>query len=192
MGADKARAELDGTTLLEHALGALAPLARTVVLACGRAPRYGEVGRPLALDRVEDGGPLAGIEAGLAACPPGLVCVLAVDLPRVTSAHLERLLARAAADDLDACLARSPSGPEPLCGVYHTRLLPRIRALLDRGERKVTSVLDVPLEGFPLPRHAWIDDGLADGAATNVNTPSDLEAERARRAGLDSTRKAAS
>lgn len=192
MGTDKARVELDGRTLLAHALEALAPLAPSVVLACGRAPRYAELGHALALDRVEDGGPLAGIEAGLAASPPGYVCVLAVDLPRVASVHFEALLARAAGDDLDVCLVRGASGPEPLCGVYHTRLLPRIRRLLDQGERKVTSVLDVQLAEFPLPRHAWVDDGLAASAALNVNTPHDLEAERARRAGLDCTRKAAS
>ncbi|MBK7876562.1 MAG: molybdenum cofactor guanylyltransferase [Planctomycetes bacterium] len=192
MGADKARLELDGRSLLEHALAALDAVAAPVVLACGPSARYADLGRALAPDRVADAGPLAGIEAGLAAVPSGYVCVLAVDLPRVRAAHLARLLERAVADDLDACLARSASGPEPLCGVYHTRLLPRIRGLLDQGARKVTSVLDVPLAQHPLPRHAWLDDGLADGAASNLNTPTDLETERARRARIDSSRKAAS
>ncbi len=190
MGADKARVELEGMTLLERAIRTLEPLAPTIVLACGRAPRYAEFGRALALDRVEDGGPLAGIEAGLAASPAGYACVLAVDLPFLASVDFDVLLARVAADELDLCLARSDRGPEPLCGVYHTRLLPRIRRLLDLGERKVTSVLEHPLDGLALPRFAWLEHGLAARAAANVNTPEDLE--RARRAGSETPRKAAS
>ncbi|MBI5363705.1 MAG: molybdenum cofactor guanylyltransferase [Planctomycetes bacterium] len=179
MGRDKARVELDGRSLIERALAVLDGSCATVALACGGAPRYAELGRALVLDRIEDGGPLAGIEAALASAPPGHVVVLAVDLPRVDAAFLEGLLARARAEDLDACLARSPFGLEPLCGVYHTRLAPRIRALLDRGERKVTSALVFELEAHALPRWAAIAVDAHHGATRNVNTPADLEAARA-------------
>lgn len=192
MGRDKARVELDGRTLIERAIALLDGACAPVRLACGRAPRYAELGRALVLDRIEDGGPLAGIEAALADAHPGHVVVLAVDLPRVDATFLEALLARARAEDLDACLARSPSGLEPLCGVYHTRLHARIRALLDRGERKVTSALTSELEGGALPRWAAIEVGARHGAATNVNTPADLEAARAPADAVEAQRKAAS
>ena len=175
MGRDKAVVELDGVTLLARALATLDRVAAPVVLACGPEPRYAEHGRALALDRVADGGALAGIEAGLARHAAGHVCVLAVDLPAVRPELFAALLARVRDEDLDACLARSPGGLEPLCAVYHTRLLPRIRALLDQGERKVTDALDRRLDGLPNARFSWIDVAPEHGAHTNVNTPADLE-----------------
>lgn len=185
MGADKALLALGELTLLERAVACLAHVAAPVRLACGERARYGELGLPLVCDRVAGGGPLAGIEAGLAAAAEsdsgGYLCVLAVDMPRAHAALVAQLLERARADDLDACLLESASGPEPLCAVYHTRLLPRVRAALDAGERKVTSFL-APAFGAQPARVAWLDVRAcaADGAELNLNTPADLERERAR------------
>jgi molybdenum cofactor guanylyltransferase len=201
MGSDKARLSVDGRTLLERAIGVLAPLCANrgeVWLACGPHERYAELGARLCPDRTPDGGPLAGIEAGLSAAAPGWVCVLAVDMPRARSAHFESLLARARGGALDAVLARSASGDEPLLGVYHTRVLGAVRRALELGERRVTSFLRHPLgapsaapldapNGAPsgaghAARVAWETalERADDGFAANLNTPDDLERELAR------------
>ncbi len=191
MGADKALLALGEHTLLERAIACLAPHAAPVRLACGERERYREFGLALVCDRIAGAGPLAGLEAGLAAAsesgPGGYVCVLAVDMPRADAELVARLLARARADDLDACLLASAGGPEPLCAVYHTRLLPRVRAALDAGERKVTSFL-APEFGAHPARVAHVAAPASD-AAVNLNTPADLARERA---GLPRERKAAS
>lgn len=181
MGADKALLALGERTLLERAIACLAHVAAPVRLACGERARYGEFGLELVCDRRASAGPLAGLEAGLAAAiesgADGYVCVLAVDMPRANAELVARLLAHARAQDLDACLLASVGGVEPLCAVYHTRLLPRVRAALDAGERKVTSFF-APEFGAEAARVAYLDTG-ASGAELNLNTPADLERERA-------------
>lgn len=191
MGRDKARVELDGTSLIERAILVLEPVCERVVLACGPRDRYAELGLELHRDRFEDGGPLAGIEAGLAATETGYACVLAVDMPRATTEVFRALLDAAREDDLDAALLEGVTGPEPLCGVYHARLAPVIAELLARGERKVTSFVDRSDANGRTPRVAWIDERrfarTSPACSANVNTPADLDAVRGA-----SARKAAS
>ncbi len=96
-GADKASIELDGRTLLEHALAAVA-VADEVVVVGDPVP----TSRPVTFTREDPprGGPAAGLLAGVAALAhaPDLLVVLAVDMPRVTAATVGRLLAAATGD----------------------------------------------------------------------------------------------
>jgi molybdopterin-guanine dinucleotide biosynthesis protein A len=128
MGTDKARLELTGKSLLERALGAFEGLATARIIATGRQRRYEELGLPCVLDRRPDGGPLAGLEAGLEC---------ACDMPWATPAAFEALLAEARG--ADACLLTGPRGAEPLFAVYHARVLPAVRSALDAGERRMIS-----------------------------------------------------
>ncbi len=96
-GADKAALEVDGRTLLERALAAVAGADEVVVV--GSADRRRRSRRESAPVRfvVEDppgGGPAAGLLAGVGALAPGagLVVVLAVDMPYVGPATVARLL----------------------------------------------------------------------------------------------------
>ena len=66
MGRDKARLELDGRTLLERASSLLGGSCTRMLLCCGAAPRYTELGVPLVLDAPGESGPLAGVAAALA------------------------------------------------------------------------------------------------------------------------------
>lgn len=193
MGSDKARAMVGGASLLERAIAAVSSVAKDVRLACGARARYGETGLALVLDERADAGPLAGLEAGLSAAPEGWVVVLAVDMPRADARLLRGLLERARGSGADACLLSSASGREPLCGVYHTRLLASIRVALAAGERRAIAFLDHPAGQGALPRVDWIDERelafpsperqleLPVAAPSfNVNTPDDLQAERER------------
>lgn len=87
---DKAAVELDGRPLLAHALDALAEAAEVVVVG-PMAPTT----RPVTFTREDPplGGPVAGLVAGRAAVTitAPLLALLAVDMPRVTSATFRRL-----------------------------------------------------------------------------------------------------
>lgn len=183
MGADKARLELEGKSLLERALGAFDGLASARILATGRAPRYPELGLPCVLDRRPDGGPLAGLEAALEwmvqnGAEQGWCLTLACDMPYAAPAAFEALLAEA--QGADACLLAGPRGAEPLFAVYHPRVLRAVRAALDAGERRMIAfhrghgavrVRSLPAERLPAP--------LGLRCLCNVNTPGELERERA-------------
>jgi len=167
---------MPGDSMIERALRVVAAVTPDVRLACGPTQRYEDLDVPLVCDRIADAGPLAGIEAGLAAAPDGLVVVLACDMPHADAHTLAALLRHARAHDLDVCCLRSERGVEPLCAVWSTRLLPVVRAALERRESGVQSLI------ASLPRTDALD--VAAGPAGtdpsfNVNTPADLE--RARR-----------
>ncbi len=189
MGADKARLELDGRSLLERAAGALAAVAPTCILAPGPQARYAELGLPLALDRRPDLGPLGGLEAALswmhdAGLADGWLLALACDMPCATPEAFRALLAEA--DGADACLLAGARGPEPLFAVYRAGLLAAVREALDAGERRMVSFhADRP--GGPrvrvLPARRLGEEG--ERLLANLNTPEDLaRAGRTVRGGL--------
>jgi molybdenum cofactor guanylyltransferase len=190
MGADKARLEFDGETLLARALSRLRGAA-VLFVACGAESRYADIAERHGAREVADSpvwgagaGPLAGLEAVLGALAaiagaPSRLVVLACDLPRVTSTVVETLLARA--DGAHVAFATGADGDHPLLGVYDVRCLDAIRAALRGGARNVVSFLDAPAGRSLVVRRvdatALSDDPFL---LTNLNDPLELAAERAR------------
>lgn len=128
-GADKASIELGGLTLLEHALGALLDVPEVVVVG-NPVPTT----RPVTFTREDptDGGPAAGLLAGLRAFPrrPDLVVTLAVDMPLVTSTTIRRLLDAVGTDG--AALVDESGRLQYLCAVYTTSALDRTRPAYEK------------------------------------------------------------
>lgn len=177
MGADKALlVDAKGRALIERALATLDPWVDELCIACGPSARYGELGRRQVLDRIADGGPLAGLEAALSAASTPWIYALACDLPRADGAVFARLLERAQRDDLDACWLSTAAGDEPLYAVYSTRCLPAVRAALDAGQRRMNSFLDLTIDGRALRVGTERTD--VGELAFNVNTPADWDRYR--------------
>lgn len=202
MGRDKARLDLAGSSFLERAAALLREVCGEVVLACGPEPRYADLGLSLALDGEPDGGPLAGLIAGLEALDTERALVIACDMPRLSRRVFEVLFERASSEDLDACFLASERGLEPLCAIYSRRCLPHMKRSLAEGRRRVTGFLDLDQAGadggasgsnralrigrVDISEIDPVGSGLArDGSAvlTNVNTPEELERERQARRG---------
>ena len=186
MGADKARLELSGKSLLERALGAFEGLTTERILATGPKRRYEELGLSCVLDGRPDGGPLAGLEAGLEwmvanGFGDGWLLALACDMPWATPVAFEALLAEASG--ADACLLAGPRGAEPLFAVYHTRVLPAVRSAIDAGERRMIAFHGKKGGHGPVRvrslRAERLGAPLAERCLCNVNTPEELERERA-------------
>jgi molybdopterin-guanine dinucleotide biosynthesis protein A len=171
MGRDKSLLEIGGRTLLEHAIAVLDGIAAEVLLACGPAERYADLGRPLVVDAFSDGGPLAGLEAGLRRASTVWIAALAIDMPRAEPSIFGALLERAERDGLDVCFLRTVRGVEPLCAVYKRTCLEPMRAALDEGERKVVSFLRFD------PRLRASEVELEASLAINLNTPAEFQAE---------------
>jgi molybdopterin-guanine dinucleotide biosynthesis protein A len=177
MGADKAVLPWGETDLLGHAIARLRAVTGEVRILCGPEPRYLDRGVPVATDVVREGGPLAGILAGLAASAgrPGLF--LAVDLPAVPVPLLAGLVERAVG--WDAVVPVSPRGPEPLCAVYGPACREPIRRRLSAGELKVGAFWpDVRVKHVgPEELAAFGDPGEL---FRNLNAPTDLGDDRRR------------
>jgi molybdopterin-guanine dinucleotide biosynthesis protein A len=126
-GVDKASIEIDGVTLLERALAATMSAAETVVVG-DRVP----TSRPVTWAREDPpgGGPAAGLLAGLdrLTSEPDLVCVLAVDMPRVNAGTLARLTWAVESSDGDGAVLLDPAGSrQTLAAVYSRTALAAAR-----------------------------------------------------------------
>lgn len=162
-GVDKRQLVVEGRTIFERQVEALCGVAEVIV----SSPRE-IAGFRTVRDAVADGGPLAGIAAGLAAAHTPWLLVLAGDMPYVTAALVERMLAHAS-DDVDAVGIRIGELPEPLvCVLRVSVFLPFVQGRLARRELKASRLL-TEREG----RVAWLDD-VDRHLLRNVNVPGDL------------------
>lgn len=123
-GASKPEVVVGGRALLDHALLAVGAADRIVVVGPAELARPGI---PTALEDPPDGGPVAGLAAGLAFLaaegPADLVAVLPCDVPRAGSA-LPGLLAAAGGDGVDGARLVSADGrPQHLVAVYRRSAL---------------------------------------------------------------------
>ena len=174
-GADKAALELDGRTLLERALAAVAGAVEVVVVgppvddlaAADPAARVRFV-----VEEPPGGGPAAGLLAGLDALPrAALVVVLAVDMPYVAPATVSRLLDAVERDGSDGAFLADEGGRRQLAGVLRPdRLAPPddrhglpLHRLLDRLD--LTSVPAVDREAVDVDTWADVRDLRAHGPA---------------------------
>ena len=127
-GIDKASIEVGGVTLLERALAATLQAVEVVVVG-----QEVPTSRTVTWTREEPplGGPAAGILAGIDRFlrAPDLVCVLAVDMPKVNSGTVARLTWAVEGDpDVDGAVLVDAEGQrQTLAGVYRTASLQSAR-----------------------------------------------------------------
>lgn len=136
MGRDKAWIEWEGRPLIVHAFDRARRVGAAEILISGRADAgYERLGCPVLLDRVPGLGPLSGIEQGLEVCRSPLLLVIAVDLPRLSSGLLQRLLDQC--DDDTGVVPGVKERIEPLVAVYPKRCHPVAVRLLAEGRLAV-------------------------------------------------------
>lgn len=176
MGTDKALLPFADTTLLGHVVRRLRTCCDPVYVVASALQRGCGPDVPVVADRWPGLGPLAGIEAGLRACPTPCAAVVACDLPFVQPALLTGL-----ADLLEGVDAAVPvtDRPHPLCAVYRRDAAQVAEAILRAGGGSVRQLLArirvryVPEEVL----RGWDPDLLS---FVNVNTPADYLAALAR------------
>jgi molybdenum cofactor guanylyltransferase len=177
MGREKLSLRVGRLTLIEHVRNTLSASCQEVLVVGGKTIRLAEV-RYVSNERAGRLGPLAGIEAGLAASNFDHVFVAAGDMPFLSPRMVDHLLERLGRGGVVAVIPHHEGRSHPLCGAYTRALLPRLSAALDRGARAVGEFLEgtggVEYVGEELRRF-----GEPDLLLMNVNSPRDLE--RARR-----------
>ncbi|ROU02556.1 molybdenum cofactor guanylyltransferase MobA [Histidinibacterium lentulum] len=165
-GADKALCRLGGRTLGARVRDRLRPQVPALALnANGDPARFAALGLPVIPDTLPDGGPLAGVLAGLdwaASLGATRLLTAAADTPFLPCDLLHRL---AAAGTLPA-YAATAEGAHPTAALWPVALRDALRAELDDGTRRMREAMD-RLGAVPVP--------FPDPAAFfNVNTPEDL------------------
>jgi molybdopterin-guanine dinucleotide biosynthesis protein A len=173
MGCDKAWLEMDGQPLLARQIRIVREAGVAEVLISGRAEvDYAQFQLPVLLDPVADQGPLAGIERALSVCAFTHLLVLAVDLPRMSSAYLQRLMEYCSPSV--GVVPRLAGHSEPLVAIYPKDCLPLAQAAIEQGEFAVRDfALNCSASGFLRE----VDVSATDAAHfDNWNQPSDFKA----------------
>ena len=169
MGEPKALLEVRGVPLLSWQLARLAPHFEEVLVAAG-GPYTALPELPAGVRVVHDlhrgKGPLAGIEAGLAATTRDALFALAVDLPYAPVELAAGLLALS--EGHDAAVPRLAGRPEPVAAVYRQSAAAEISIALRENRLQASAALS--------DLDVVYADGLDGDWFANLNTPEDYRA----------------
>ena len=171
MGRDKALIRWGNETLLERAVRFWQTSGRVdrVLVAEGTPGRLGMLpaGAEPVADLVPGQGPMGGLLAGFEASGAELLYVSAVDMPNLAT---EAILPP---PEHDVSVYRRDGGLEPLFGVYRRSVVPAARALLERGDGKMSHLLQAVRTDY------YYTPPCLEGVLQNLNSPADCLAARA-------------
>ncbi|MFM5668782.1 molybdenum cofactor guanylyltransferase MobA [Aeromonas hydrophila] len=172
-GADKGWVELAGRPLIDHVLDRLRPQVDEILINANRSQaRYQALAPVIGDDNPDYLGPLAGMQAGLAAARHDWVLFVPCDgpaLPRDLMARFRAPLTPAT----ELVVAHDGDWLQPVVALLHKSLLPSLSAALAEGERKID---------IWFARHQMAVVSFADqpDAFINLNSPDELAAYEAR------------
>ncbi|MVG14894.1 molybdenum cofactor guanylyltransferase MobA [Aeromonas jandaei] len=172
-GEDKGWVELAGRPLIVHVLERLRPQADEILINANRShDRYQALAPVISDDNRDYLGPLAGMQAGLAAACHDWVLFVPCDGPALPTDLMSRFRA-AMTPDTELVVAHDGDWLQPVVALLHTSLLPSLSAALAEGERKID---------IWFARHNMAVVSFADqpDAFINLNSPDELAAYEAR------------
>jgi molybdopterin-guanine dinucleotide biosynthesis protein A len=179
-GSDKLVARLDGRSLLDRAIDALAGVTGEVVVVVApnddRALPSAGVPVRRVMDAVPFGGPLIGLRAGLEAAAEPTVVVVGGDMPSLRTEVLAALIRAliASPDPIGAAVLALRSRLIPLPAALRTGAATHVvTRLVDDGERRLRSLYEhLPTRVLEEPEWRALDP---DGETLrDVDTPADL------------------
>ncbi len=164
MGTDKALVELQGRTLVEHAISLLAKFTSSIVISSNNE-KLGIFGFPVIEDAYSHIGPVSGLYSALNASPSDVNIVLPCDTPCVDVSLYQTVLE--SASRFEAVVAGTSDGLiEPLIGFYHRSVSHILKEQIVQGNYKLHSALE--------RMNARIEMFADKRIFLNINTRSDL------------------
>src|SRR5436190_11139112 len=142
-GRDKGALIVSGRSIRERQRSELSQLTDDLLLVAAADPRSTLIsveGFRLVRDRVADRGPLGGLDAALAAARDDMVIVVACDMPFVTAALLQHLVA--VGPGYDIVVPRTGRGYHPLCAVYTRRCATAVSRRLASEDLAMAGLLE--------------------------------------------------
>ncbi|MGB3632827.1 MAG: molybdenum cofactor guanylyltransferase [Rubrobacteraceae bacterium] len=183
MGRDKLGLKVGERTLVARVYDVLRSSCDDIVMVGSTRIQRLKLGTSMSVRTVPDlrpgrAGPLAGIEAALAAARHDLVFVAAGDMPFIPKELAGSLLELLGQGDARVVVPRHGGRLHPLCAAYHREVLADLSFTLNLGVRAVHTFLD-NIEGVRYVEEELALFGDPEQFLMNVNSPEDLE--RARR-----------
>ncbi|WP_413162177.1 molybdenum cofactor guanylyltransferase MobA [Aeromonas salmonicida] len=172
-GEDKGWVALAGCPLIDHVLERLRPQVDEVLINANRSQdRYQALATVISDDNPDYLGPLAGMQAGLAAARHDWVLFVPCDGPALPHDLMARFRA-ALTPATELVVAHDGDWLQPVVALLHKSLLPSLTHALTEGERKID---------IWFARHKMAVVSFADqpDAFINLNSPAELAAYEAR------------
>jgi molybdopterin-guanine dinucleotide biosynthesis protein A len=174
-GCDKSALVVGGATLMARQVAELGRVSDDILLVGHRSPPPLPRGVRVVGDRVAGAGPLAGLEAALAAARHAWVAAIACDMPFVSAALVAHLHALAVQTQADVVVPRTERGYHPLCAVYARRCHALAARHLEEGRLRLTELFG-PLTVRAVDATELDRFGDPERLLANVNTPGALAA----------------
>ncbi|HKW62125.1 MAG TPA: molybdenum cofactor guanylyltransferase [Candidatus Acidoferrum sp.] len=180
-GVDKARAELNGETMLTRMSRLVRELTGTVSIVAPSG-RYADSGERVVEDHWPGEGPLGGIITALMDAQrrnhrETWCLIVGCDMPFLTGEWLVYLKERALASRAAIVTPQSLSGLEPLCSCWHTSAAGKLQYAFEDGTRKVTEAMKrVSME--VVGEKDWARFEKSGRLFWNMNTPAEYEEAR--------------
>ncbi|MEC3907783.1 molybdenum cofactor guanylyltransferase [Tamlana sp. 2201CG12-4] len=167
MGSDKGLIELHGKPFIQYSIEALKPWVTDIIIVSD-SPDYDKFGYKRVTDIIKESGPVAGICSGLEASKTNYNLVLSCDIPLINSGILEKLVSQI--DNETTIIQVESNGKSmPLIAFYQKACVPKFKALLEQGERR----LRIAIKSCKF-KNIVLDDN--DHITTmNVNTKEELK-----------------
>jgi molybdenum cofactor guanylyltransferase len=167
MGRDKALLRVNGVTLVEQIASRVRAAAGSVTLI-GSPEKYGHLGFSVVPDEVENCGPLGGLYTALRLTDAEWNVLVACDMPLVNEGFLRGLIEAAEGSDADCVVPEIDGKIDPLCAVYHARVVHAAESAIHRKLFKMQDFVATLRASY---WHVTDPRPLA-----NVNTPAEWSA----------------
>lgn len=176
MGTPKAELVFAGRRMIDHLIELLRPLAREIALVgsvinatCDDdATMRVQAGLVYLPDRPGVGGPFAGVAAALSWSAKSDCLIIPCDMPALTPAALNWLIANHCDEAAASVGIRSGnSDPEPLPAVFGSNSTYALDRYIETGKTSLKGFLEL------LPAREFIIPPSLDGCWINCNTPDD-------------------
>ncbi|HHF3043402.1 molybdenum cofactor guanylyltransferase MobA [Vibrio diabolicus] len=166
-GKDKGLIELNQKPLIEHVIERLSPQTPRILINANRnQDAYSKFGFVFSDQFKDFPGPMGGIHAGLMHAETDWVGFVPCDSPQINTDLVERFC-QAVKEDSDILVAHDGDHQQPVFTLYHKRVLPKLTAFLERGDRKIILL-------YKECNTSYVDFSDSQNCFVNLNTPEEL------------------
>lgn len=139
-GTDKAMERFHGRSFLQYLIDEFSGYEE-VLVSCADPAIYAEVDAHFVADEIPGIGPIEGLRQLLVRSTHDWVFACAVDMPYL-EADLVKYIAFGIAPQTQVVTLTVEGERQPLCALYHKSVLPRIDAMIAKGDYKLHRLLD--------------------------------------------------
>ncbi|CAK1696000.1 molybdenum cofactor guanylyltransferase [Vibrio crassostreae] len=166
-GKDKGLVELNGSPLIQYVINKLSQQDVSITINANRNLDSYQAFAPVVSDSFPDyPGPLGGIHAGLKNASTDWVGFVPCDSPQISDDLVERFCS-AVKEDSDILVAHDGEFKQPVFTLFHKRVLPKLEAFLERGDRKIILLYKECVTEY-------VDFSDSPNCFVNLNTPEEL------------------